>query len=40
MTALWAFARRHSVPVYYVLAFAISWGGLLLVVGGPEPGAG
>jgi membrane protease YdiL (CAAX protease family) len=28
-----AFIKRHSVPTYYALVFAISWGGILLVVG-------
>ena len=30
------FIEKHSVWIYYALAFAISWGGLLLVIG---PGA-
>jgi uncharacterized protein len=28
-----AFVRRHGVLAYFILAFAISWGGLLLVYG-------
>jgi membrane protease YdiL (CAAX protease family) len=28
-----AFVRRHPVPSYYLLTFALSWGGLLLVGG-------
>jgi uncharacterized protein len=28
-----AFIKRHPVPTYYALVFAISWGGILLVVG-------
>lgn len=28
-----AFVRQHPVPTYYVLAFAISWGAILLIVG-------
>jgi membrane protease YdiL (CAAX protease family) len=30
-----AFVKRHPVLSYYVLTFALSWGGLLLVIGGP-----
>ena len=35
------FIKRHPVLVFYALTFAISWGGILLVVGGPAgiPGA-
>ena len=29
------FIKRHPVLSYYVLAFAISWGAMLLVIGGP-----
>lgn len=29
-----AFIKRHPVLTYYVLTFAISWGGVLLVIGG------
>jgi membrane protease YdiL (CAAX protease family) len=41
MTSIKAFAKRHPVLTYYALTFAISWGGLLLVIGGPGgiPGA-
>ena len=35
MTSFKAFIRRHPVLTYYALTFAISWGGLLLVIGGP-----
>jgi uncharacterized protein len=28
-----AFIKRHAVPTYYALAFAISWGGVIIVVG-------
>jgi uncharacterized protein len=35
MTTLKAFITRHAVPIYYVLTFIISWGGILLVIGGP-----
>lgn len=28
-----AFIKRNPVPTYYALAFAISWGGILLIVG-------
>ena len=27
--------KRHPVPTFYVLAFAISWAGILFLVGGP-----
>jgi membrane protease YdiL (CAAX protease family) len=30
-----AFLERHSVPIYFALAFAISWCGMLLMIGGP-----
>jgi membrane protease YdiL (CAAX protease family) len=30
---LTAFITRHAVPTYYALAFAISWGGILLILG-------
>jgi membrane protease YdiL (CAAX protease family) len=32
-TGITAFIQRHSVPIYYALAFAISWGAILLAVG-------
>jgi hypothetical protein len=35
MTSVAAFIKRHPVPVYFVLTFAISWGGILLIIGGP-----
>ena len=28
-----AFIKRHAVPTYYAFAFAISWGGIIIVVG-------
>jgi membrane protease YdiL (CAAX protease family) len=31
-----AIARTRAVVAYFVLAFAISWGGVLLVIGGPD----
>jgi uncharacterized protein len=31
-----AFIARHPVLTYYVLAFAISWGGVLWIIGGPR----
>lgn len=27
-----AFARRHPISCYYLLVFAISWGGILVLV--------
>ena len=33
MTTLKAFVKRHPVMTYYALTFAISWGGMLIVVG-------
>lgn len=35
MTTIKAFIKRHPVLTYFVLTFAISWGGVLLVIGGP-----
>lgn len=29
------FVKRHSVLIYYILVFAISWGGILTLIGGP-----
>jgi hypothetical protein len=41
MTAGAAFIKRHPVLAFYALVFAISWGGILLIIGGPGaiPGA-
>lgn len=36
MTAIRAFIKRHPVLTYFVLTFAISWGGLFLGSGGPS----
>jgi membrane protease YdiL (CAAX protease family) len=33
MTAMQAFTMKHSVPTYFALAFAVSWAGVLVVVG-------
>jgi membrane protease YdiL (CAAX protease family) len=35
MKTITAFIKRHPVLAFYALAFAISWGGILIVVGGP-----
>jgi CAAX protease family protein len=36
MTTIRAFIKRHPVLTYFILAFAISWGGLFLGSGGPS----
>lgn len=36
MTGITAFIKRHPVLNYFALTFAISWGGVLLVIGGPS----
>ena len=35
MTTITAFIKRHPLVTYYILTFAISWGGMLLAIGGP-----
>lgn len=41
MTNSRTFIRQHPALTFYALAFAISWGGVLMVVGGPgAPEAG
>ena len=35
MRTIKAFIKKHPVVAYYALVFAISWGGILLIVGGP-----
>jgi len=30
------FIKRHPVSSYYLLVFAISWGGILILIGGPD----
>jgi hypothetical protein len=35
MKTIKAFIERHPVLSFYALAFAITWGGLVMVVGGP-----
>jgi membrane protease YdiL (CAAX protease family) len=36
MTNIKAFVKSHPLLSFYALAFAISWGGLIMVVGGPS----
>jgi uncharacterized protein len=36
MTTMMALVKRHSVAVYFTLACAISWGLVLLIIGGPD----
>ena len=36
MKTIAAFIRRRAVLAFFVLTFAISWGGVLLVIGGPD----
>lgn len=36
MTTIRSFIKRHPVPTYFGLTFAISWGSILLVIGGPD----
>src|SRR5215207_9610538 len=39
MTTIKAFIKRHPLLTYFALAFAVSWGGILIVVGpGGIPG--
>jgi uncharacterized protein len=35
VSSLKAFINKHPVLTYYALVFAMSWGGILLIVGGP-----
>jgi CAAX protease family protein len=35
MKTITAFIKRHPVLTFYALAFVLSWGGILIVVGGP-----
>ena len=39
-TSFQAYIKRHPVLTYYVLAFALSWGGVLFVVGVGPGGLG
>src|SRR5918994_2664478 len=36
MTTIGTFVERHPLLSFYALAFAITWGGLIMVVGGPS----
>src|SRR5690349_9938633 len=40
MAPIIALIKRHPVPSYYVLVFAISWGGFLLAIGRGPGGFG
>jgi hypothetical protein len=40
MDALKVFIRNHPVVTYFALTFAISWGGVLVVIGGSGGMAG
>jgi membrane protease YdiL (CAAX protease family) len=33
MTTIKDFIKRHPLPIYFTLAFTISWGGILMVIG-------
>lgn len=33
MTAIRAFVQRYALPSYFILTFAISWGGMLILIG-------
>jgi hypothetical protein len=35
MKTIKAFIKSHPLSSYFALAFAISWGGMLLIIGGP-----
>jgi hypothetical protein len=35
MSSINAFIKKNPMLTYFALAFAISWGGILLIVGGP-----
>src|SRR5918995_4865594 len=36
MKTIGTFIKRHPLLSFYALAFAITWGGLIMVVGGPS----
>ena len=35
MKTIKGFIKSHPLLSYFALAFAISWGGMLLIIGGP-----
>jgi hypothetical protein len=35
MSTILSFLKRHPVLSYYLLVFIISWGGIVILIGGP-----
>jgi hypothetical protein len=36
MASLRGLVARHPAPAFFALTFAVSWGGVLMVIGGPQ----